>query len=122
MSNENSKYEALMPILKEIDAFVNLIDNWDGYGAIPLLSVVRDNAIIVLKYFTIPPSDYYPNPQGTISIKYDCDIHQLNLEIGTTQFTYYTTFNGVLQENGSYLDITEINLMCLKLLVPNLFL
>jgi|HubBroStandDraft_6_1064221.scaffolds.fasta_scaffold171323_1 hypothetical protein len=78
-------------VKREICAFGQLQDNWDGYGATRIQNQTIDNARIaadlVLRYAPIP--DISPNANGTISMEWQSDAGVAHLEIGNTRYSFY---------------------------------
>lgn len=80
----------------EIESFVNLSDNWDGYAAIPLYKPTAIKAktfLLEIQEFVQYIDDIFPNPYGTLTIEFvnkEKDI-KLSLEIGLTKYGYFTT-------------------------------
>lgn len=80
----------------EIEGFVDLSDNWDGYGAVPLCKPIATKAkefLLEIQEFVEYIDDIYPNPHGTLTIEFlnkEKDI-KLSMEIGLTKYSYFTT-------------------------------
>lgn len=84
-------------VLKEIHALANWEANWDGYGAVPVLKTVIDNAekvilnkVISVKYL----DDIQPNPNGTVTMTWTHKENQLCLEIGVDKISYFADLKG----------------------------
>lgn len=84
-------------VLKEIRALANLKTNWDGYGAVPVLKTVLNNAetiilnkVISVKYL----DDLQPNSNGTLTLTWAHEENQLCLEIGVDKISYFADIKG----------------------------
>ena len=94
LSNDSNCYSYQREyILKMIKEFQNFPDNWDGYGAIPVLKESADNSHILINELSNSNieknTDIYPNPSGTVSLKFERGERVVSLEIGDKTFTYY---------------------------------
>jgi hypothetical protein len=78
----------------DIENFTKLENNWDGYGAVPLLPEVFENSKSILEVLSEIPSDVYPNPHGTLGIEYENEEtnNYLRIEVGKESMTYSTLF------------------------------
>lgn len=68
-------------------------DDWDGYGAIRPLSECLSHALDIIDDANISTnhiSDIYPNPNGTITIEWEQNGNEIGLELGNSEFSYYT--------------------------------
>ena len=79
-----SKYDHLKD---EIESFLELKNNWDGYGATPVINEVAQSAKqlipLLTSYFIDRITDVFPNPHGTITIEWENrKKEKLSLEIG----------------------------------------
>jgi hypothetical protein len=87
-------------IFEEILSFKSLENSWDGYNAKPLGIKCASNAFKLLDSIGESElnkiSDFYPNPNGTISFEWENDNDEIvSLEIGKDTFSYYVSFNSV---------------------------
>ncbi|SRR5260221_7551033 len=80
----------------EIDKILALKQNWDGQGAVPVLSEVGETSV---KLFNLPAfidgvSDIFPNPHGTITIEWtNARKEKLSLEIGVNNYSYFVKYS-----------------------------
>ena len=102
-------------IIQEIETFTKVENQWDGQGALPLLIEVYNNSKLIILKLKINPSDFYPNPNGTLSIDYERNKNGVYLEIGKTEFSFYT--KGEKVEFKNIIAITEENLNELEIFV-----
>lgn len=76
---------------EEIRDLARLKENWDGYGALPILQQTETNALtaaeVVFKFAPIP--EIYSNPNGTISMEWETEHGSGYLEIGRTRYSFY---------------------------------
>jgi hypothetical protein len=65
--------------------------NWDGYGALPVSSETRKNALSALSGLEhlAPAPAVIPNPNGTISFEWETEKGIGHLEVGRTRFSFY---------------------------------
>jgi hypothetical protein len=82
----------------EIDKFVMLDRNWDGYGAMALFPAIGATASQLLMMlgaaFVDKITDMFPNPHGTITFEWEnraCE--KLGLEIGADNYSYFIRYN-----------------------------
>lgn len=92
----------------EIQELAKLQNNWDGYGAMPVLPECLKNAITILwrenlssKYLT----DVFANPNGTISLEWNNSENTIGLEVGFRTMSYYMVIDG----DKSFFDGLKIN-------------
>lgn len=104
----------IIHIIHEIKSYTKLKTNWDGYGAIPLCNDVYENAKIVLEYLNTKPTDFCPNPHGTLSIDYENGENYLYLEIGERTMTWYTKIDNVVSFDKDFVEINNETLDELK--------
>jgi hypothetical protein len=86
--------DQLQGLKNEIDSFVDLGNNWDGYGAIATFPEIAEKSkrFISLLHDTFIDliTDIFPNPHGTITIEWEnCDQEKLSLEIGKSNYSYF---------------------------------
>ncbi len=104
----------------QIDNFVDLDDNWDGYGGIPVYPEVAKNAKKILR--TLDPeyvrkiTDIFPNPHGTVTIEWENNKGKFSLEIGKSSFSYFVDLN-----DGQPKGLNGTGLPDVKLIEANLF-
>lgn len=78
----------------QIDSFVSLPNNWDGYNSVPLICQIADitkQFIACLNSDLIDRiSDIFSNPHGTITIEWENKKDEkLSLEIGINNYSYF---------------------------------
>ena len=83
---------------EKLSEFVDLGENWDGYGGIPLLKEVSNVAsqfITSLNSVYIDQiTDIFPNPNGTVSIEWENKKQEkISLEIGQRNYSYFINYN-----------------------------
>lgn len=88
------KYESLKNQIKD---FVELPENWDGYGAVPVFPAIGNTAdqllAILSDTFIERISDVFPNPHGTIAIEWENrNKEKLALEIGKENYSYFVRY------------------------------
>jgi hypothetical protein len=71
-----------------------LPDNWDGYGALRVVSAVVDNTVQALETMSasnplIPIPEVTPTPSGTISLTWESAEVDAVLEFGMTRYSGY---------------------------------
>ena len=85
--------ENVMICYKEIESYSELLENWDGYNAAPIDSVVICNTIfslsIILNFTSIP--EITPTSNGTIGLEWENKGKVAYLEIGITKMSFYLT-------------------------------
>lgn len=94
ISFSSHSHQTKKDIIEKIVAFKTLVNNWDGYGSIPLEVKTATNAIQLLDF--LPEmvigriTDFFPNPQGTINFVWENESHEIvSLEIGNDTMSYY---------------------------------
>ena len=98
-SNDRIIYIDYLELVKnKIDGFLNLENNWDGYGGIPPLEAIAEKAkrfLCILNDSLINKiSDVFPNPHGTITIEWENNNNEkLSLEIGENNYSYFIEYN-----------------------------
>jgi len=105
-----SKYSK-MQIVKDIISFRCLNNNWDGYNSLPLEVESASNAIALIDLvgtnFSSKLSDYYPNPNGTISFVWSNNSKEnIFVEIGNKQFSYFVELNS---QKPLFFDNVDLN-------------
>lgn len=90
-----SKYDHLK---NEIDSLVALKNNWDGYGATPVVNEIAQSAKqlipLLASYYVDRVTDVFPNTHGTITIEWENrKKEKLSLEIGANNYSYFVKFN-----------------------------
>ena len=98
LNNHIKKEIKIFDVLKEkINEFTFLKENWDGYGALPLYKDIAEisiDFISKLDKYVNKISDIYPNPNGTLTIRWktvDDDI--LSLEIGMKNYSFFIRYS-----------------------------
>ncbi len=81
-------------IIKNILSFKSLNQSWDGFGAIPLEIDSATNTIqlidLVGEKLFCKINDYYPNPNGTISLEWKNNLNEkVSVEVGNDTFSYF---------------------------------
>lgn len=74
---------------RELDELANLPDNWNGEGAVRISPrvVARTRSLLASIIVDHPSPELTPNPNGTISLEWDCANRFLHLEIGERDFS-----------------------------------
>ncbi|CAN5173581.1 hypothetical protein BH23BAC1_BH23BAC1_40810 [soil metagenome] len=101
-------------LLKEILSFKSLNNNWDGHGAIPLEIESATNVLMLIEIIGedlfCRIDDIFPNPNGTISLKWINDLKEkISLEVGNATMSYYVslTFSKPLFFNDIKINSNE---------------
>jgi len=81
-------------LIQEVENFVSLQENWDGYKSVPVLPEIGEiakNLFRILDARDIENvSDIFPNPNGTISVEWENNLKEkLSLEIGESNYSYF---------------------------------
>ena len=106
-------------ILKSIEEFSQLENNWDGYGAIPISLKSSENA----KQFISTLSeelfenfyDGFPNTHGTISFEWkNKNEEEFFVEIGDTKMSYFLTLNEQKTIKKDLVEFSPENLKTIK--------
>lgn len=84
--------------IQELNSFLKLEINWDGYNAIPINQEVFENTLYFLNnticnYIT----DMFPNPNGTVTIEIETQTFSIgipidnifSIEIGQLGYSYF---------------------------------
>ena len=94
---ESKVNKSISQLADEISNFTVLVQNWDGYNAIPVYPEIANKTISFLKKFD--PlwlnniSDIFPNPAGTITIEWEKNSDEsLILEIGKNNYSYFIKY------------------------------
>ena len=76
---------------RAIEEISRLPENWDGYGAIPILSQTKKNALATAEAMlnSVPVPDVAPNSNGTISMEWESGVGVAFLEIGQSRYAFY---------------------------------
>jgi hypothetical protein len=98
-------------VILEILSFKSLINNWDGYSALPLEVESANNAIkfisVLSERLLNKISNYYPNTHGTVTLELENDRDEIiSIEIGNRKMSYYVEF---LSQEVKYINNVEIN-------------
>jgi len=102
-------------VIQEILSFKSLINNWDGYNAMPLEIESASNTIYLINLLDekIVGSidDLYPNPHGTISFEWVNSFNEkIYLEIGNESFSFFVKFNSSKPLFFDNLEISDENI------------
>ncbi len=120
-----SDLTALGPAETQIEELSRMEKNWDGYGALPISSATKYNALSVLRGIVphAPPPDITPNPNGTISFEWESPRGKAHLEIGQTRLSFYINpVEGIPFLNDSKASDIFLNSIIIGILVSsNLF-
>ena len=99
-------------IIRDILSFKALNNNWDGYGSIPMEIDVASNTISLIDlvgenlFCTI--EDYYPNPNGTISLIWENEANEkVSVEVGNNTMSYFVELSSIDVE---FINDAKINL------------
>lgn len=89
-----------MQIVKDIFSFRCLNNNWDGYSSLPLEVESASNAVALIDLvgdnFSTNLTEYYPNPNGTISFIWSNNSNEsISVEIGNNHFSYFVELNSL---------------------------
>lgn len=93
---DNSPYESPIVLehpterlLSQIDLFIELYDNWDGFGALAPLSETIENTKKLIRKIPddllrlLEDEDLVPSPRGTLSLYFeDLSGNELTVEVG----------------------------------------
>ncbi len=95
-------------LFEKILSFKSLVNNWDGYNAIPLEVKSSTNAIELINLIEDRElkhlKDIYPNPNGTVSFEWENEADEIiSLEMGNKSFSYFIKLNS--QEPQFFNDI-----------------
>lgn len=82
----------------QVNSLLDLKQNWDGYGAIPISHSIIECAESFIacldSTFIDKISDIFANPNGTITIEWEnTSKEKISLEIGTNSYSYFVKFN-----------------------------
>jgi len=91
-------FDAYELIKKEIDSFVSLNNNWDGYGGIPVINEIGEKSKLLITFLNDSLidriSDIFPNSHGTLTIEWGNKMgEKLSLEIGGNNYSYFVKHN-----------------------------
>jgi hypothetical protein len=87
-------------LLSEYSTAFNVIDsvsfteaNWDGEGALPVLSSTKQNAKHALGDMlpVVAAPEINPNPNGTLSFEWQTSQGKAHMEIGNTRYSFYVS-------------------------------
>lgn len=96
-ANNTAISNAKKAVINDIEALKDLESNWDGYGAMPILTTSIDNAkeIVLNKIISADNiEDIQPNPNGTVTITWSKKNNQVCLEVGTEMMSYFADIDG----------------------------
>jgi len=118
---EMNQPETLLDVLANTLQFTKLKENWDGYRGVPMLEDVYKNARKLLSKIKTIPSDYFPNPHGTLSLEFNLPDNFIAIEVGKETFSYYTQGKNFSKrkENteADFLKLTKQNLEKIEKLI-----
>lgn len=79
-----------------VDEFQQLAANWDGYDADPISGAACEAAkqLIVSLPGNLESPELCPNPNGTISMEWESDEGDAQLELGRTRYSFYLRRRG----------------------------
>lgn len=102
-------------VIQNILSFKSLINNWDGYKALPLEVESAGNTIYLLNLLEDDLigriDDFYPNPHGTISFEWINNLNEkVYLEVGNKSFSYFAKFNSSEPLFFDNLEISDENI------------
>ena len=102
-------------VIQNILSFKSLVNNWDGYKALPLEIESASNTIYLINLLEEDLigniDDFYPNPHGTISFEWANDLgEKVYLEIGNKSFSYFAKFNSSEPIFNDKLEISDENI------------
>lgn len=102
-------------VIQNILSFKSLINNWDGYKALPLEVESAGNTIYLINLLESNViggiDDFYPNPHGTISFEWVNDFNEkVYLEVGNDSFSYFAKFNSSEPLFYDNLEISDENI------------
>tara|TARA_R110002167_G_scaffold121052_2_gene299299 strand:- start:3620 stop:4225 length:606 start_codon:yes stop_codon:yes gene_type:complete len=103
-------------LIKTLLSFKSLVNNWDGYGAVPLELDSATNAITIISlvddFIISKINDIYPNPNGTVSIIWKNQNNDIiSLEIGNNYMSYFVKSSG---EEPRFFDNIQIDSSSVK--------
>lgn len=84
-------------VTNDIDNLKKLEANWDGYGAVPILSASINNAKKIVLNNSITADnleDVQPNPNGTVTITWSKGNNLVCLEVGKENMSFFADING----------------------------
>jgi hypothetical protein len=67
--------------------------NWDGFGALPINTETKNNAINAINSImaVAPAPEINPNPNGTLSFQWGTPEGTAHMEIGQTRYSFYVS-------------------------------
>lgn len=107
-SNDFAIIDDFDAVNREIDNLLELKENWDGQGAIPVLGEVAETAkkLVAIVGFVDCISDIFPNPQGSLTIEWtNRTKEKLSLEVGANSYSYFVKY---LENNPKFVDGNDI--------------
>lgn len=119
----DERYQAVMNELRAtILSYNALVNNWDGYGAIPV-GINNANLALYLLDFLTPAAikqmdDCYPESNGTISMQWKNKMQEkVSVNIGASSMSFYVKMSGVETEYYNKVVLNEQNgkLLCQKI-------
>jgi hypothetical protein len=112
-------------VLNNIEEFLILEKNWDGYGAIPVRLDSAKNAKELIKSLSEELFkhfyDGYPNTHGTISFEWkNKKDEEFFIEIGDSKISYFLTSNGQATIKKDLIEFNPENLETIESLIKKL--
>lgn len=113
-------------LVNDILSFQCLQNDWDGHGAFPLENKSGVNAISLLEklgesiYQNI--TDYYPNPNGTLSLEWEYKSSFLGLEVGNKEFSYFFRVPNNKTSYNNQISFENQNIQTLKDTITKMFI
>jgi len=79
--------------LEAIEEAAYSVANWDGFGALPISSETKKNAIGAVNSLmaVAPTPEINPNPNGTLSFQWETVEGTAHMEIGQTKYSFYVS-------------------------------
>lgn len=95
--NGNYFIDPFMFFKSKILEFTSLPNDWDGYGAVPLLKEIGVTATTFVTMLSSSYIDYisdiFPNPNGTLTIDWENQHgEKLSLEIGLKNYSFFVKY------------------------------
>lgn len=85
-----AEYPVAQAVIKQV-AYAE--PNWDGYGASPISTEAKENALRAIKSLlpVAPTPEISPNPNGTLSFEWETEEGRAHMEIGRTLYSFYVS-------------------------------
>jgi len=87
----SSNLSALAQSENQVEELSRMPAGWDGYGALPISSKTKYNALQALRGILAhaPTPDITPNSNGTLSFEWETERGFAHLEVGQTRLSFY---------------------------------